>query len=375
MDEKTDKLIDLLESSNGFTAEELKICTSDSENLQTSKDFLECKNAVLQEFSRNTPNVEREWEKFKEKTHRRSGKRLFSIGSITGIAASLLFILMFNFLKQSYQNTQGVTVYKATNTAQQIVLQTSEGKELVLTDENMQQAISGTNANITNLSGSSITYAQSSKTETHTITTPRGMDFKVVLADGTSVWLNAESKLEYPSQFSGNERRVKLQGEAYFEVAKNKNKPFIVEANGVKTRVLGTQFNVRAYSKADSHVTLIEGSVEVANSTSKVFTRIKPGESAHLQNDGSFELSEVDIDSYVYWKEGFFYFDNVALSEIMQDLGRWYNVNIIFTNKDAMKYKMHYLCDRKGGLEHALELLNRMKKVEVSLEGNSVFVR
>jgi len=147
-----------------------------------------------------------------------------------------------------------------------------------------------------------------------------------------------------------------------------------VQTNNLKTRVLGTQFNVSNYSTTNSHVTLIEGSVEVSNSKGRV-TRIKPGEDAHLQQNGAFDVKEVDVDSYIYWKDGFFYFDNVSLVDIMQSLGRWYNVNIVFSNKAAMDYKMHYLCDRKGGIEHAITLLNRMKKVELKREGNTLYIR
>ena len=119
---------------------------------------------------------------------------------------------------------------------------------------------------------------------------------------------------------------------------------------------------------------LINGKVEVSNTQGGAYTAITPGEDAHLQADGNFILTEVDLDSYIYWKDGYFYFDDVTLREIMQNLGRWYNVSIEFRNKEAMNYKMHFVADRRLGLEHTIQLLNRMKKVTVTLNGNTLTI-
>ena len=174
--------------------------------------------------------------------------------------------------------------------------------------------------------------------------------------------------------FIGDERIVTLEGEAYFKVAKDPERPFIVKTKTVQTRVLGTEFNIRSYTPEDTHVVLINGKVEVSNTKGGSYTRLYPGEDAHLQSDGNFILAEVDLDSYVYWKDGYFYFDNVTLKDIMQNLGRWYNVNIEFRNKEAMEYKMHFISDRTKDLEHTISLLNRMKKVTVTLQGNTLTV-
>mgnify|MGYP000059617550 FL=1 len=214
----------------------------------------------------------------------------------------------------------------------------------------------------------------STTTQTHVLTVPRGESFKVVLCDGTEVWLNANSNFVYPTAFIGNERIVTLEGEAYFKVAKDAKHPFIVKTKSVQTRVLGTEFNIRSYTPEDTHVVLINGKVEVSNTKGGSYTRLYPGEDAHLQSDGNFVLTEVDLDSYVYWKDGYFYFDNITLKDIMQNLGRWYNVNIEFRNKEAMTYKMHFISDRTKDLEHTISLLNRMKKVTVTLQGNTLTI-
>lgn len=366
-----------MEAPESLTDAELQQLLNDEESARLCQELMDCKQASIREFSRKGPNVEQEWKKFSQRSSGRSGIRIFTIGGLAGIAASLLFFVLF-YKNFDQNNRNGLMVFKANELPQQVTLQTSSGDNYVLNNRSTDTSLIK-NGIANQSSPKSLAYNpgrnSSGSEETHTLTTPRGTDFKVTLADGTTVWLNAESKLEYPAAFSGKERVVRLTGEAYFEVAKDKTHPFIVQTGNLRTKVLGTQFNVRNYSQTDSHVTLIEGSVEVSNAHGTGTTRIKPGEDAQLKTNGDFSVKEVDVDSYIYWKDGFFYFDNVSLADIMQNLGRWYNINIIFHNKEAMDYKMHYLCDRKGGIEHAITLLNRMKKVDIKLDGNTLYIR
>ena len=204
--------------------------------------------------------------------------------------------------------------------------------------------------------------------ERHTLTVPRGKMFKIILSDSTEVFMNADSRLIYPSRFTGKERSVFLEGEAYFHVAKDRQHPFIVHTHNLQTRVLGTEFNVSSYKDAPTQITLIEGSVEVYDRQQQRTARMKPGEQASLQTDGHFAVQKVDVTSYIHWREGFFYYDNVSLLNIMKDLGRWYNVSVVFRNADAMEYKLHYVADRRQDLQHAITLLNRMNQCKVTLK-------
>jgi ferric-dicitrate binding protein FerR (iron transport regulator) len=213
------------------------------------------------------------------------------------------------------------------------------------------------------------------KVETHLLSTPRGKTFEVVLGDGSKIWLNADSRLEYPSCFVGDRRVVKLYGEAYFQISKDEKRPFIVETDGLQTIVLGTEFNVRNYKKENSHVTLIEGSVKVNNTANEYSVVLSPGENARVMEDGSLGVQKVDVDTYIYWRDGYFYFDNRTLAEIMQDIGRWYNVNVVFDDARVMDYKLRYFCKRDEGIEKAVERLQYLKKAQVSLEGNTVYIR
>ncbi|TSJ38895.1 DUF4974 domain-containing protein [Mucilaginibacter corticis] len=164
----------------------------------------------------------------------------------------------------------------------------------------------------------------------NSIITPRGGQYQVILPDGTQVLLNAASSLTYPVVFSGGERLVKLSGEAYFEVAKDKAHPFKVSSGTQTVTVLGTHFNINAYSdETSTKTTLLEGSVEVTSGNNE--TRIIPGQQALLASDGQLSKKTVDPDKEVAWKNGLFSFDGDDVKTIMRQIARWYNVDISYS--------------------------------------------
>lgn len=164
----------------------------------------------------------------------------------------------------------------------------------------------------------------------NTISTPRAAQYQIVLSDGTKVWLNAASSLRYPTSFSGQERKVELTGEGYFEVAKNKDKPFHVRVGAVEVEVTGTHFNIMAYEdEASIQTTLMEGSVKVScNGQSDL---LKPGKQASL-NRASSQLTtgDADVQQAVAWKNGYFYFDRSDVKTIMRQVSRWYDLDIVY---------------------------------------------
>ena len=162
----------------------------------------------------------------------------------------------------------------------------------------------------------------------NTLTTPRGGQYQLVLPDGSKVWLNAASSIRYPTSFTGKERRVDITGEAYFEVEKNAGMPFIIKANDVEVKVLGTHFNVNAYSdEAMVKTTLLEGAVLIARDA--VTALLKPGQQAQITTAGKLKvIDNADIDEAVAWKNGVFYFNQVDIQTIMRQVARWYDVDI-----------------------------------------------
>lgn len=162
------------------------------------------------------------------------------------------------------------------------------------------------------------------------LTTSRGGQYMLTLPDGTRVWLNAASSFTYPTRFSGKERRVEIEGQAYFEVAEDPDQPFVVKVKGAFIRVLGTHFDIMAYpEEKEIQTTLVSGSIRVARGTAEKI--IAPGEQAFWADSAASGLSvrhAIDIQQVIAWKTGFFEFDNTDLPTIMRQIGRWYDVDI-----------------------------------------------
>lgn len=203
--------------------------------------------------------------------------------------------------------------------------------------------------------------------------TPIGGQYSLVLADGTKVWLNAASSLRFPAEFKGNERKVKLSGEAYFEVAKNKKMPFKVEVNQNTIEVLGTHFNVMAYDNETAMATtLLEGSVMVSNQYNAVL--IKPNQQANLnKSNNKFQVTAVDATDAIAWKNGYFLFEDENIESIMRQLSRWYNVDVEYkgaVSKDALWGNV----SRFKNISEVLKTLELTKTVHFKLEGRRVIV-
>lgn len=165
----------------------------------------------------------------------------------------------------------------------------------------------------------------------NTMSTPKGRQFQMVLPDGSKVWLNAASSIHYPTMFIGDERLVEITGEAYFEVAHNAARPFKVKVNNATTiEVLGTHFNINAYSNEETvNTTLLEGAVRVLGTKGK--TVLAPGQQARTSGDGNSRvISSVNTDKVVAWKNGVFDFEDASLEEVMRQLERWYDIEVVY---------------------------------------------
>ncbi len=203
----------------------------------------------------------------------------------------------------------------------------------------------------------------------NTIETPRGGQFQVNLPDGSKVWLNAASSLKFPVIFTDKGRDVELTGEAYFEIAKNKNAPFKVRVNTAEIEVLGTHFNVMAYTEERSiNTTLLEGSVRV--SAEKQSRLIVPGQQLKLTD--KMEVVKADISEAIAWKNGYFIFKNEEISSVMRKISRWYDVDIQYKN-GIPKKKFLGKISRNGNVSEVLEILELTGAVHFKIDkGNSL---
>lgn len=292
-------------------------------------------------------------------------------------AAAILLILATSvgfWLYEPQKQAAPVALMKRNPQPQEVVLSNDQGGNIILSEQTDRDSLASLGATLTG--DQQLAYGPTSGQETtvstQTLQTPRGKDFKIVLSDGTEVWLNAESTLTYPSRFHGAQRIVELDGEAYFKVAKDSARPFIVRSGKLETQVLGTSFNFRNYTHSTPHVTLVEGRVLVTGHDTSV--TLHPNEDAQIGDDGTIRVTQVDPRSYTAWVDGYFYFDNASLEEIMRELGRWYNLNILFENPEAMKYHFNFWASRKNGIHNVIELLNDLGKVKASLDNNALII-
>lgn len=205
------------------------------------------------------------------------------------------------------------------------------------------------------------------------ISTPKGGQYEVVLPDGTKVWLNSASSIEFPTAFTGRERKVSLEGEGYFEVAKNRAMPFKVKTALQEVEVLGTHFNVMAYADENRiRTTLIEGVVKVSSKNALVL--LKPGQQAELnKNNNQISVHEVSTNAAVAWKNGVFMFEHEDMRSILNKISRWYDVEIIYKNTSTD----HQYSGTISRFEEVTEVLKTMEMtgtVHFEIKGRRIYV-
>lgn len=257
------------------------------------------------------------------------------------------------------------------------VLTLSNGQKIILDSTgNGIVAMQGT-VNVIKLANGQLAYKGNSKNvEYNTLSNPRGSKvISLVLADGSRVWLNAASTLKYPTAFAGNERKVEVSGEAYFEVAHNTAMPFIVSKGETSVRVLGTHFNVNAYDDETSlNITLLEGSVKVVKGNENVL--ISPGEQAEVPNNmahsNSIKVHPADVDEVMAWKNGLFSYKGADMESIMRQVSRWYNVDVVF--EKPVTEKFYAQVSRNTDVSNLLKMLEATKAVHFKIEGKVITV-
>jgi len=254
----------------------------------------------------------------------------------------------------------------------------SNGKKISLTDAPSGELAQQTGISITKTADGQVVYkvtgvATASSSDYNIIETPPGGQFKINLPDGTEVWLNAASALKFPAVFKGAERRVRLTGEAYFEVAKNKAMPFRVETDKNTIEVLGTHFNVNAYeNERFMETTLLEGSVSVSSPSGSV--KIKPDQQAQFdKNSIKMNVIPVDASDVVAWKNGYFLFEDESIERIMRKLARWYDVDVEYRGNFS-NISLWGNISRYKNISEVLAQLELTHAVHFKIEGRRVIV-
>lgn len=206
------------------------------------------------------------------------------------------------------------------------------------------------------------------------IKTPPATVTSLQLSDGSRILLSANSRLEYPKEFTDTLRRVTLAGEARFEVAKDTRRPFIVCTEQIQTRVLGTVFDVKAYPNSRPDVTLYEGRVNVSSSRRKQSKEIHPGEQVSLDSKGSLQWAKIDTEKQKGWAENEFSFDNVDLMRVMQEIGSWYNMSVVFRSRPLLEERIYFRINRELSVNAVLDALNDLKIARFLVKDGKVVV-
>ena len=362
-------------SQQSLTSEEQRIFDEwmkEAGNRQKLYEWQRLESAIYALGTSRKVNSEEGWKKINKRIRRQRLRLLpYAAAAIVvlclGTAIHLLTSQVATPPLLSSVNRQENPVTK------QVTLTLSTGRQIPLSDSlsTMREA-NGTDIQIT---GNQLVYNTTDSTSIpvyNTITIPRGGEYKLVLADHTIVWLNSESQLTYPVAFNGDTRELRLKGEAFFEVAKDTHKPFIVHTPQFDIRVTGTQFNVRSYPEERESATLAEGSIQLE--MNRHIYRIVPGQQAYLQGQ-EVKIKEVDLEHAIAWRYDAFSFKEEPLGNIINELSRWYDVHIFYLNPAVKDLHFTAWFRRNSSLKEVIDILKKTQKINVELKGKTLTVR
>lgn len=298
----------------------------------------------------------------------------YAAAAVIILSAGLYYLTTNNSNKTTPAQTEITDIQPGGNRA---TLTLADGTTILLDSANNSTLAQQGSIQIIKLDNGQIAYKplsnqnNSSEILYNTIATPVGGQYQIQLPDGTNVWLNATSSIRFPAVFTGSERNVELTGEAYFEVAKNSSQPFIVNTNNTLIKVLGTAFNIMAYTdEKNIRTTLITGTVNVtSNNKSNI---LKPGQQANIENGSMHIVNNANIEEALAWKNGKFYFNNVDIKTVMRQIGRWYDVEVVFEGNISNE-KFEGEISRDSPLSEVLKILE-LTSIHYRLEGNKLIV-
>ncbi|WP_428430132.1 FecR family protein [Pedobacter sp.] len=294
--------------------------------------------------------------------------------AIIVIAASFS---MFFFLNKKKDHVYTADVLPGNNKA---ILTLADGKKISLSDAVTGDIAEQSGISISKTADGQIVYsiAKTANVEDdrkNTISTPNGGEWKIKLPDGSLVWLNAASSLTYSLNIAtAKQRSVELQGEAYFEVAKDKAHPFIVSTSRQKVEVLGTHFNINSYPDEQvTKTTLLEGSIRVLHNKTQEAEILQPGEQSIVSAAG-IKVNEVDTDEFVAWTKGYFMFNNERQESIMRKLARWYNVEVEYADEAARNVMYYGTVSRFEKVSKVLRKFEQTGEVRFDIKASKIIV-
>ncbi len=328
-------------------------------------------------------DVERQWGKVLPIIKR--NQKIYLYKKILGYAAAMILPVLLAggifWYSNDFSKKAGISsipVSQIRPGSQKAILTLNNGESIVL-DSSTNKVIKEKDGTLIERGNGKLNYAKSSKGETihpifNILRIPRGGEFTLLLSDGTRVHLNAMSNFKYPVRFGGNKREVELSGEAFFEVTKDKSRPFVIRTAGMNVEVLGTTFNLNAYENNEKIVTtLVEGSVKINSQITHESRLLSPDEQATFDvSNGQTEIKKVDVNLYTAWKDGNLIFYDARLEDIMTTLSRWYSANVLYRNTSVKDLRFSGNLNRYGDINQILDIIRSTGKITIEIDKNTI---
>ena len=356
---------------------------SDPEHVEMLKEFV----AIREEYTYRDFEVikSEERERLYQAINRRKKHQLVTRWSVAAsvvlcVALSVLYLWNDSYwaFEQKFPQQANLSQHKMAN----VELILADGKRVLLNGSGRQIQDHGVSG-IKDDSLQGLTYVQAkalddSVTEVlyNTLKVPTGGFYQLELSDGTRVWLNAESELRFPVQFGSGEREVFLKGEAYFEVQKDTSRRFVVHLKEANVTVLGTSFNIKAYGDEDYiYTTLVEGKVCFTSEKENEEVTLRPGMQSVLNlKSGKTELKEVEVEQFTAWRQGRFVFPSTTLGDLMCQLKRWYDIDVVYLAPEAKGYEFRGAINRDMDLKNVLAIVEKTSNVIFDINGRTIKV-
>lgn len=379
-----DKVLEKLEA-NKATGIELN-----AEEESLLQELQEIRTDATQAFKAyNAFDTDKKWAELKQqiqpedhnnKTDKKKSQPIRLWLRISTAAAAIFIIVGIGLvLQKENKNVKNVFHNDIPAGINSATLTLDNGKKIILSNTTSGQLASESGILITKSADGEVIYSIKNQTEdaankTNTLSTVNGQAYRLQLPDQSKVWLNAASSIKFPASFAGlKNRKVELTGEAYFEISKDKEHPFIVKTNQQEVQVLGTHFNINSYEdKQNTSTTLLEGSVKITNEHKKE-QLLKPGETALVNNNANILVSPADIKSAMAWKNGDFRFNEERIDEIMLKISRWYDIEVTY-HGPISKEKFSGKISRNKNISEVLNMLSYSNVVRFIVEGRRVTV-
>lgn len=357
--------------------------TSTDEELEVFAYLL--KEGKLDNYLNNVLNEEAGISSEDEENSKDNYKKESTLPNWLKYAAAAFLVCTFSLIYLHSKNTapQLAITRKLKNDAtpgtNKAILTLANGAKIILNEVANGKIAREGQTSITKINDGSLKYLPSengsaSDQDTYnTISTPRGGQYQVTLPEGSKVWLNSVSSITFPTCFAGNQRKVTITGEVYFEVTRNKTKPFFVSTKGQSVQVLGTHFNINAYEDEEkTRTTLLEGSIKITASSNNSKIMI-PGQQAEVDHNRITILKSDNANAAVAWKNGYFVFDGADLQSLMRQISRWYDVNIIYNGVPG-DHEFIGEIKRNTNLSNVLKIL-ALSGVHFRIENNNLYIQ